>query len=103
MILKKEVGKKIRHLRKIKKLTQEELGEEAGISYKFIGEIERGEVNPSLDTLTAIADALAVKIRDLFPVEDDFFLQFDPQEIQMIKKTINLMYLRLSPKKSKRN
>ncbi|MBI4680030.1 MAG: helix-turn-helix transcriptional regulator [Nitrospirae bacterium] len=30
--------------------TQEELGEKAGLSYKFVGEIERGEVNPSLDS-----------------------------------------------------
>lgn len=36
-------------------MTQEELGSKADISYKFIGEVERGQQNPSFDTLDKIA------------------------------------------------
>lgn len=85
------LGKRIRTLRKSKALTQEELGEKAGLSYKFVGEIERGEVNPSLDSLVRIAKALGVKAGDLFPREVDIFPQFSPQDLQLIKKALRLL------------
>lgn len=34
------------------------LGKRAGLSAKFVGELERGEKSPTLDTLAAIARAL---------------------------------------------
>lgn len=53
-------GEKIRHCRKLKRVTIEELGEKAGVSYKYIGEIERGVKNPSVTVLQKIASALEV-------------------------------------------
>jgi transcriptional regulator with XRE-family HTH domain len=40
--VRKELGARIRELRKTAGLTQEELGEKADQNYKFIGELERG-------------------------------------------------------------
>jgi transcriptional regulator with XRE-family HTH domain len=85
------LGKRIRALRRVKSLTQEELGEKAGLSYKFVGEVERGEVNPSLDSLIRIANALGVKIGDLFPRDVDIFPQFSPQDLHHIKKALRLL------------
>ena len=85
------LGKRIRALRRVKSLTQEELGEKSGLSYKFIGEIERGEVNPSLDSLTKIAKSLGVKVGDLFPREVDIFPQFSSQDLRLIKKALRLL------------
>ena len=59
------VGQNIRKFRKRAHLTQEQLGEKAALSYKYVGEIERGYVNVSLDSLVRIAKALKVKIEDL--------------------------------------
>lgn len=59
------LGRRIRDIRKAKGWTQEALGSRADISYKFIGEIERGQQNPSLDTLVKIADALEVELSEL--------------------------------------
>lgn len=56
----------LRELRLTRRLTQEELAERAGLSYKFLGEVERGLGNPSVDTLVSLADALGVDIVDLF-------------------------------------
>lgn len=42
------------------------MAERSGLSYKFIGEIERGMVNPSLETLISIANALHVEFVELF-------------------------------------
>ncbi|MGA1869175.1 MAG: helix-turn-helix domain-containing protein [bacterium] len=89
--IREKVGKRIRALRKAKNFTQEVLGEKAGISYKFIGEIERGQVNPSLDTLSAIANALNVDIGEFFQKEKSIFRQLPPQDLKIIKQALNIL------------
>ena len=86
-----ELGKRIRTLRKLKRLTIEELGEKAGIGYKFLSEVERGKANPSLDTLTKIADALEIEVSALFPIENDISYQLSSDEIRLIKKALRLL------------
>ncbi|MGB7749526.1 MAG: helix-turn-helix transcriptional regulator [Verrucomicrobiia bacterium] len=58
------VGQKIRACRKQAGLTQEKLAEKADLTYKYVGEVERGTVNISLDSLVRIAKALRVSLRD---------------------------------------
>jgi transcriptional regulator with XRE-family HTH domain len=53
--MKNEIGQKIRHLRKSKGLTQQELGEKFGVSAAAIGGYERGRRMPSIKTLEKIA------------------------------------------------
>ena len=104
--LRRDLGVRIRDLRKSGGLTQEDLGEKAGLSCKFIGELERGEVNVSLDSLEKIAEALGVKIGDLFskekipvqkvfvkifPKEKNLFSKLSPQKIQLIKKALHIL------------
>lgn len=64
--LKLLLGKRIRSLRVARGWTQQDLGEKAGISYKFIGEIERGKQNPSFSILAKISDALDIELKELF-------------------------------------
>ena len=45
--------------------SQEELGARSGLTYKFIGEVERGQKNPSLESLGAIAHGFGMDIADL--------------------------------------
>ncbi|MCW3792641.1 helix-turn-helix domain-containing protein [Paenibacillus sp. LS1] len=54
------VGKKIRLYRKARKLTQEELGEQLRIDQSYLGRIERGEVNITIETLDKIAISLHI-------------------------------------------
>lgn len=54
------VGKNVRKLRQQKRMTQEELAFEAGIDLTYVGGIERGRRNPSLDVMVRIAAALSV-------------------------------------------
>jgi len=72
--IRRLVGDRIRFLRKAKGWSQEELGEYAALSYKFIGEIERGTVNPSLDTLLGISNALQIEIAKLFSNDKQYVL-----------------------------
>ena len=46
-------------------MSQEKLAEKADLSYKYVGEVERGCVNISLDSLVRIAKALKIMVRDL--------------------------------------
>lgn len=100
--IRKKVGEKIRQLRKLRELTQEQLGEKAGISYKFIGEVERGTVNPSLDSLIGIARALHVTVKELFPSESDLITEFSHEELQTIKRAVKLLNSRLNVKHAKK-
>ena len=56
----KDLGARIRTIRRQKPLTQEELAEQAGISASFLGHIERGTRIASLDTLVALCNTLGV-------------------------------------------
>jgi transcriptional regulator with XRE-family HTH domain len=58
----KELGHRIRHLRKEVSLTQEELADAAGLDRSYIGGIERGERNITFSVLCQIARALHVDI-----------------------------------------
>ncbi len=51
-------GQVLRELRIAKKLTQEELADLAGFDRTFVGFLERGERNPSLETVFALSAAL---------------------------------------------
>ncbi|WP_264737341.1 helix-turn-helix domain-containing protein [Cytobacillus firmus] len=67
------VGNKVRVVRKSKELTQEELAEKCGLQYTYIGGIERGERNVSLQTLEKLAEGLNVH-----PYELLMFGEIDP-------------------------
>jgi transcriptional regulator with XRE-family HTH domain len=56
----REFGTRIRALRKDLAMSQEELGEVAGLHRTYIGHLERGEVNPSLINILRVAKALKV-------------------------------------------
>jgi len=46
-------------------ITQEKLAEKADVHHNFIGELERGNMNCSLDSLVKLAKALGVQVREL--------------------------------------
>lgn len=56
------LGARIREWRQQRGWTQEDLGERASLSYKFIGEIERGVGNPTLDSIDQIARAFGIDV-----------------------------------------
>lgn len=56
------VGFRIRQRRKEMNLTQEALGNLVGISSSHLSAIERGEKNPSLDTLLLICTSLEISV-----------------------------------------
>jgi transcriptional regulator with XRE-family HTH domain len=53
-------GRAIRDFRRVRGVSQEQLGYDSGLHRTYIGGIERGERNPSLQNILRIADALEV-------------------------------------------
>ena len=79
----KDLGNRIRKIRKEKYMTQFTLAEEIGVSPNFLGDVERGVKSPSLETIVCIANVLDVSLD---------FLLFDSLNHTGIKEN-NDMYL----------
>ena len=60
------LGQTVRRLRREADLTQEELAARAGISANYVGEIERGECNPSVLVVFALTNGLGIDPASLF-------------------------------------
>ncbi|UPK43945.1 helix-turn-helix domain-containing protein [Paenibacillus pabuli] len=71
MSLPEDVGNRIRELRKAKGWTQEQLAEAAGLHYSYIGGVERGDRNISLETLEKIINGLQVTAEEIFKFNED--------------------------------
>jgi transcriptional regulator with XRE-family HTH domain len=65
------VGNNIKKYRKSLNISQEELAERAGLHRTYIGGIERGERNITLDSLQTIASALNVAPVELIVEENN--------------------------------
>ncbi|MEJ9231963.1 helix-turn-helix domain-containing protein [Peribacillus butanolivorans] len=63
-------GRRIRAFRKLKGFTQEGFAKEIGVSVSLLGEVERGNRNPSESFLMEVSDVLRVSIEELRPPED---------------------------------
>ena len=72
------LGLRIKELRKKKGLTQDKVAEQAGITGKYMGMIERGEVNVSVKILENLAEVFEVRVADFFVFEN----QIPPEEIR---------------------
>ena len=68
--IEKRFGKRVRELRLAKGLSQEELSDRANMHRTYLGGIERGERNPALKNISAIAEALGVSLSELLTFEE---------------------------------
>lgn len=62
----KNFGSRIQELRKKNNLTQSELAEKMGLSTNFIGMVERGERNTSVDKIFKLAKAFNISLAQFF-------------------------------------
>ncbi len=63
--LKARLGQRVKALRRKQRLTQAQVAARSEMSPKYVGEIERGDANPSLEFMIRIAQTLAVNVWDL--------------------------------------
>jgi transcriptional regulator with XRE-family HTH domain len=55
------LGVNVRHHRKLKGMTQEQLAVAAGMERSYVSDLERGTRNPSVLALGRLADALGIE------------------------------------------
>ena len=80
------LGKRIRDERLLLRMTIEDLAEKTDKSSNFIGQIERGERKPSVETLADIANALGTTVDSL--MSDNVHIK----ESDTINKINNYLY-----------
>jgi transcriptional regulator with XRE-family HTH domain len=66
IIVRKQLGKRVRALREKKKWSQEELAHHSGLARSFTGAIERGEKDLRLTTLVKLANTFRIPVSQLF-------------------------------------
>ena len=71
-----EIGTKIKQLRVLKGLTQEELGDRCELSKGFISQVERDLTSPSIATLMDILQVLGTTLPEFFSNEEDVQIVF---------------------------
>ena len=76
-----EFGKKLREVRQIRNITQEQLAEMADISRVMVGRYETTDQLPALDTLVRIADALGTSTDYLLGRTDAMDAPYEPNYV----------------------
>jgi len=71
MFDQKLLGCRIRSLRLQRGLSQDRLGELAGLNGKYLGEVERGSSNISIVNLSKLAEVLSVPLLSLLSIDHE--------------------------------
>jgi len=79
------IAKNLVYQRKLKGYTQEELSEKTQVTIRTIQRIEKGDVNPHLQTIKLLATALNIEVEDLLILEN-------PKEETILKKWLILLH-----------
>ena len=61
----KKLGENLKKIRTKKDITQTQLAETLGVDKSFVSNIENGKTNPTLSTITNLAQALGVSTNEL--------------------------------------
>jgi transcriptional regulator with XRE-family HTH domain len=87
--LQEIVGKVVRQERQLRQLTIKELGEKAGLSEIYVGEIERGQKYPSAKVLESLARALDLDLAELLELmAEEIRSEREPQMTRAIGFTV---------------
>lgn len=82
----KSVGARLRIHRRKQGMTQDEVADRTGVSQSYIGSVERGQQNLTVVNLVRIAQAVGVRMNELFIGNDneDDSLEYITKEITNI-------------------
>ena len=102
--LQEQFGSRIRKLRKAREWTQSALAERSGLDAKFVGGIERGERNITLDTVEKLAVGFQIEAAHLFLFSEpsvpkaltdakirDLLANTDPARKEMMEQLLSIV------------
>lgn len=97
--MKKNVGETLKEIRKVKKLTQENLAKKANISRTYLSDIENNRYSPSIPFLKKVSKALSEGITTkYYMLYDDIYTALmeaagyieETSPVEKLKKEINI-------------
>ncbi len=89
-----DVAKRIRELREERRMTQNALAYQAGVSPTYIYQLERGEKNPTIEYIDNICWGLGISIEEFFSTkkerpETDKLSALTPEQKQLLNQFLN--------------
>ncbi|WP_410069945.1 helix-turn-helix domain-containing protein [Anaerostipes sp.] len=85
-----DIGENIREIRKLKGMTQKELGNKLGISQSAINQFENNKTAPKLQTIEKLAIALEVSMYDILKRGAEYYQQTGVNlDINIIKNALH--------------
>lgn len=77
-----DIAKRLKNTRKSKNISVYKLSQLSGVSETHIRDLERGDRNPSFDTLNRLAKPLGISLAELFNENEDVsYLNIDEKEL----------------------
>lgn len=99
MTLQAELGLRIRHYRKKQKMSQEKLAELSSLHPTYIGQVERGEKNATVESIFHIAKGLNMPLSELFADMEEIL--DDAEKAPFFPADMYHKLMGLSPEKQK--
>lgn len=88
-----DIGLKIKNLRLIKNLTQEELANRCELTKGYISQLENNLTSPSIETLKDLLNALGTTFSDFFSDDDEQVVFKMEEYIEKIDATGKMLWL----------
>lgn len=81
----KNIAMNLKRIRKSKNMSLDMLAEKTGVSKSMLGQIERGESNPTIATIAKIVDGIRIPFEELLYPEQESVLIIDNDKIPLLK------------------
>lgn len=83
--LDKNIAINLKRIRKAKNLSLDMMAERTGVSKSMLGQIERGESNPTVATIAKIVEGLRVPFEELIYAKTDSVVIIDNEKLPVYK------------------
>ena len=83
------MGERVRDIRRLKKLTLQDVAGRAGLAVSTVSKIERGVMAPTYDRFSRLAEGLGVDLAELFAAEGE---TFQPGEVAVARAGESSVY-----------
>lgn len=87
--IEKNISQNLKRIRKSKNMSLDMLAELTGVSKSMLGQIERGESNPTVTTIAKIVDGLKMSFEELIYQKEIPFYVMKPEECEIYKEKEN--------------
>lgn len=83
--LDKNIATNLKRIRKSKNMSLDALAEKTGVSKSMLGQIERGESNPTVSTIAKIVDGIRISFEELLYPKQESVLIIDNDKLPVLR------------------